>query len=396
MRKVRRNSSKQLDKRFLKTTGCDVDKDIVVIANYFVDSEEIQTKEFEQTHRQALKAVEYIKEFGSQFVVMESTANYHLLFHDVFKENGLNVGIINPLSVSSLLKVEGKNDKADAITLARLAASFSLRLSNMPDPIQRQIRLYQRNLDKVKRRRTQVINYAQALLTSYGCNVFRSTKLNSVSGLGLIRGICERKSKVKIFDEYWKGSKTAFEKISESMGRIELIPDYVFVFLHECVDEIERLNEQILARTEQCEFLIDELGLRDLINLICTCPGMNSLLALRIVGEMGVDFSLRYSSNEKFVKAIGICPSNIVSGGKVLKKQSSHGNVHLKQHLLNSVKSFCVTTRKESKFKQFFDGYKKRSSFKKAVSATARRIMTVVYAMVKNNNPYGEILTNGV
>jgi transposase len=388
MRKVRRNSTKQLEKRFLKATGCDVDKDIVVIANYAVDSEEIFTKEFEQTHNQALKAVEYIKEFGSEFVVMESTANYHLLFHDVFTQNGLNVGIINPLSVSALLKVEGKNDKADAITLARLATSFSLKLSNMPDTMQRQIRLYLRNLDKLKRRRTQVVNYTQSLLTSYGCNLFRTTKLNTVSGLGMVRGICERQSKVKIFETYWKGSKTAFEKINESFGKIELIPDYVFIFLHECIDEIERLNCLILNRSQHCEELIEELNLSEIVALICTCPVMNPLLSLRIIGEMGVDFTLRYSSNEKFVKAIGICPQNIVSGGKVLKKQSSHGNVHLKQHLLNSVKSYCVTTRKKSKFKSFYDDYKKRSSFKKAVSATARRIMTVVYAMVKNNKPF--------
>jgi len=35
--------------------------------------------------------------------------------------------------VKSLLCVEGKSDKGDAMTLARLAASFDLKTSNMPD-----------------------------------------------------------------------------------------------------------------------------------------------------------------------------------------------------------------------------------------------------------------------
>jgi transposase len=68
--------------------------------------------------------------------------------------------VINPIVVKSLLRVEGKSDKDDAMTLARLAASFDLKTSNMPDSQQRELRLLFKRVDAWKMQRTQSTNRA--------------------------------------------------------------------------------------------------------------------------------------------------------------------------------------------------------------------------------------------
>ena len=56
-----------------------------------------------------------------------------MLYYDNLREEEIKIAVINPIVVKALLRVEGKSDKVDAMTLARLAANFDLKKSNMPD-----------------------------------------------------------------------------------------------------------------------------------------------------------------------------------------------------------------------------------------------------------------------
>ena len=61
--------------------------------------------------------------------------------------------------------------------MARLAMSFQLRVSNMPDRGQKEMRLNLRLLDKDKERRTQLTNSLQSLSElEYGCAIYRLIK----------------------------------------------------------------------------------------------------------------------------------------------------------------------------------------------------------------------------
>jgi hypothetical protein len=132
-RRVRASGQAQVHARYHITGGCDTDKNIIVAAVYHADTGDLQAKEFHQHRQDALRAAAWFLEQRVEFVVIESTANYHLLYYDTFREQGINISVINPIVVKSLLRVEGKSDKGDAMTLARLAASFDLKTSNMPD-----------------------------------------------------------------------------------------------------------------------------------------------------------------------------------------------------------------------------------------------------------------------
>jgi transposase len=50
-------------------------------------------------------------------------------------------------------------------------------------------------------------------------------------------------------------------------------------------------------------------------------PGMNSLTALYLIGEIGLDMT-RWQTAKQFASWLGLCPGNKVSGGKRLSGKS--------------------------------------------------------------------------
>lgn len=73
-----------------------------------------------------------------------------------------------------------------------------------------------------------------------------------------------------------------------------------------------------------------------------TVPGVTVMMSLRIIAELGANFHQRYYSAEAFTKAIGVVPANEVSGGKLLKRKSTHGNSRVKSHLLSAAQAFAI------------------------------------------------------
>jgi transposase len=151
-KRIHANGQTQLHARYHITGGCDTDKNIIVGAIYHANTGHLEAQEFRQHREDALRAAAWFRSQQVELVIIESTANYHLLYYDTLRQEGINIAVINPIVVKSLLRVEGKSDKGNAMTLARLAASFDLKTSNMPDAQQRELRLIYKRIDAWKRR----------------------------------------------------------------------------------------------------------------------------------------------------------------------------------------------------------------------------------------------------
>jgi transposase len=109
------------------------DKNIIVAAIYHAETGNLEAKEFKQHKANAFRAAEWFRSHAVELVIIESTANYHMLYYDTLREEGVIIAVFSPIVVKALLRVEGKSDKGDTKTLARLAANFDLKTSNMPD-----------------------------------------------------------------------------------------------------------------------------------------------------------------------------------------------------------------------------------------------------------------------
>ena len=323
------------------SAGCDVDQNFVVIAVCASVQPDVEVREFEQDEKSARQAAEWLLKRNAEIVILESTAKYHILYYETFREAGLNAQVINPRLIKALLAVEGKSDKADAFNMARLAMSFQLRVSNMPDKSQKEMRLNLRTLDKDKERRTQLTNSLQSLFTEYGCTIYRLIKMNSVSGLLIAEAIAftELDSR-QIILQHWKGAKSKRAALIAALGTIHELPDYVRVEIGQGLEEIEYRNRLIEMREQRAYSHIGKFHLGSQIHWMTSAPAVNDMLALRIIAESGADFWERYYSAEAFAKALGVAPSTKTSGGKLLKAKRSYGNTHVKRHMLNTVKGW--------------------------------------------------------
>jgi transposase len=382
VKRIRANGHAQIHARYQVTGGCDTDKNIIVAAIYHAETGDLEAREFHQHRADALRAVEWFRSQQVELVVIESTANYHLLYYDVFRAQGLNVTVINPIVVKSLLRVEGKSDKGDAMTLARLAASFDLKTSNMPDVQQRELRLAFKRLDVWKAQRTQLTNRANSTLTGYGFTVFRLVPINSTSGLRILQGIIDHHSPAEIAHLHPRKAK---QVEIEKCAAVEL-PSYLNGYLEEVLNDVQLLNQRTVAGEMALLAMIPTCQLEEQVQLMCTVPAVTRMLALRIIAEMGANFHQRYHSAEAFARAIGVVPSNEVSGGKLLKRRATHGNARVKFHLLAAAKSFAI--HGHGPLKAWFDEYRRRAHYMKAISALARRIAEALWWVMTRNQPY--------
>jgi len=368
--------------RYSITGGCDTDKNFIVVAIYHAETGDLEAREFRQHRSDALRAVEWFRSQNVEFVIIESTANYHLLYYDTLREQGINIAVINPLVVKSLLRVEGKSDKGDAMTLARLAASFDLKTSNMPDSQQRELRLLFKRVDAWKTQRTQTTNRANGILTGLGFTVFRLVTINSPTGLQIIQAVIDGRTPAEIAALHRTKTKRAEIEKSAAVS----LPDYIKGYLTELLSEVRSFNLRIKSGEAAILDKIRDFGLNDQVNLMCTVPSVTQMLALRIISEMGANYHQRYYSAEAFAKGIGVVPSNEVSGGKLLKRRASHGNQRVKFHLLAAAKVFAIHGK--GPLHSWFATYRGRTNYMRATSALARRIAEALWWVMVKNEPY--------
>ncbi len=381
-RRVRASGRSSVHSRYHITGGCDTDKNIIVAAVYQAETGSLESREFRQHREDALRAAEWFRSHKVELVIIESTANYHLLYYDTLREAGINIAVINPIVVKSLLRVEGKSDKGDAMTLARLAASFDLKTSNMPDSQQRELRLLFKRVDAWKAQRTQITNRTNGILTGNGFTVFRLVPINSGSGLRIIQAIIDHRAPAEIAALY--RSKTKRPEIEKSAS--VMLPEYLLDYLGEVLSDVRNLNERVAQGEKEIIAKIEECDLGEQVALMCTVPGVTKMLAMRIIAEMGANYHQRYCSAQAFAKGIGVVPANEVSGGKLLKRRASHGNAKVKFHLLSAVKAYAI--HGHGPLYDWYSIYRGRSNYMKAVSGMARRIAEALWWVMVRNEPY--------
>lgn len=97
----------------------------------------------------------------ASLVVMEATNNYHKASARHLYECGVPVSVVNPCRASHFGKAIGalnKNDKADALTLAKFGASAQLPLYEPPAPEREKLRQLARQRTRLLDDRTRCLN----------------------------------------------------------------------------------------------------------------------------------------------------------------------------------------------------------------------------------------------
>ena len=349
-----------------------------------------------------LKAIEaHSDDYKNVIAAMESTACYHINLYSFLSAKGIETCIINPLLIANFAKLslrKTKTDKKDARTIAQfiLAHKDSVRQLAVSQDLQdirdmareRESLCHQISATKVEMRRLLHTTFPE--LESM-CNPFTKVMLHFIQRFPSARIVSLAKPNIiaKTFKEKPCSCRIRFtpsELIKIARKSIATISPGKEIVLSGKIDTLlhlqKRRDEFTKALTKYCESSIVE----DL-KIVTSINGIGDNTATAFLAEIGrID---NYSSHKNLIAFAGIDPTVYQSGKyEGTSKISKRGNRHLRRVI------WLMTVRVihyNPKFKNYY--LKKRNEgqpFKKAVFATAHKLMRVIFAMLSHRTFFQE------
>lgn len=114
--------------------------------------------------------------------------------------------------------------------------------------------------------------------------------------------------------------------------------------------------------------------------------GVGRSLLLTVMSETGLNLSEKFPTFKHYISWLALCPNKKTSGGKIIssktKKVKNKSAAAYRQAALN------VAKKKNCPLSDFYHRIAHRAGKKAAITATARKIATIVYKMLETKEAY--------
>jgi transposase len=296
--------------------------------------------------------VEFFRQFRPFKVVVEATASYHW-FAELVEPLAEKVVLANPKKLRVIAESTKKTDRLDAQILAEFLARDMIPEAYMPTPRLRQHRALVRHREYLKGRTTSVRCKIHRILSDY--NADRKNLFSSEVGLEYIKDVRLSDADRFVIKQLWA-------EWEEHQARLVA------------------LGKKILAFTKKAPEREKEAR-----KIIKTAPGVGGVTAEVVLSELG-DIS-RFRNAKAVCAYAGLVPVVRQSGGKKSKDLNitKEGSGLLRWALVESAWRLVRSSRK---WETFFLQLSKRNGKKRAIVAVARKLLCVLYAMLKTSTPY--------
>ncbi len=275
---------------------------------------------------QILALREHLAQRQVTCVVMEATGDYWKPFYYLLEDlPGVDVMLVNARHVKTL--PGRKTDVADATWLAQLGAHGLVRGSFVPPEPVRELRDLTRTRTAITRERSREVQRLEKLLEDAGIKLSSvATDIMGVSGRAMLQALIEgQREPVVLADLAKRRLRNKTPELVEALtGRFR--EHHAFLArMH--LDLIDRHTAAINQLTERIEVVIEPFrGFRE---LICTIPGISTLVADVITAETGADMT-RFPTAGHLASWAGVCPGHHESAGRIKSTKTRPGNPYLK------------------------------------------------------------------
>jgi transposase len=269
---------------------------------------------------------------------------------DRLKELGHEVVVVDPGRTKAIGAARIKHDKLDARILAELCQTGLLAAVDIPTLEQRMARLPFTSRDTLVRSRTLMTNSVQSILDGEGVDL----------------------------PTRWIGG---FSKVIRDA--IPRMPRAMVPIVEHLLRGIEELSKLI----DECDEKIEQIAENDPeINLLRTVPGVGPLCAaafVHVIRDPG-----RFKSSRLVAAYLGLVPSLYESGQTSIKGGiTKHGNCQLRS-LLHICATALMRTKRDTALKRWAVALSTRIGRKKAKSAIARKLATILWAIWPRRTPF--------
>jgi len=366
----------------------------------------------------------WLKECQIETVAMESTGVYWKPLFDVLVREGFEVYLVNSKHVKNV--TGRKTDEDDAMWIQKLHSCGLLRSSYLPDDHQEVVRTLVRYRRSLIQDRSRFINRMKKSLELM--NIKFHTEIRDVlgkTGTALLEAILGgERDPTNLLPLVGKGIKADSETLRKSLEgtwRQEhlytLKESYEFYkvytsritgFDQEIETQLRRYeaicNEGVVAPIEvTVEVTVEAkdetkktvkkqksknnpaFNVRGYLERIhgvdvLSIYGLNETGGMEILAETGTDLS-RWETANHFRSWLNLCPNNKISGGKVISSKVMKRKANpASQAFRNAANGL---TRSNHWLGDYFRRMKAKGGHKYAVVATAGKIATIYYTMVR-------------
>ena len=413
--KVQVNALEQIN---LNAAGIDIGAEEIWVA-VPPDRDEQSVRSFPTFTADLHRLADWLEQCRIETVAMEATGVYWIALYEILEERGVEVYLVN---ARHLKNVSGrKTDVLDCQWIQQLHTYGLLSASFRPPEHIVAIRSLVRHREMLVQSRSAHIQHMQKALTVMNLRLTNVlSDITGVTGMKILRAIIagERNPQVlaQFRDERCAKSEAEIAKSLEGHYK----PEQVFILqqavelydfydrqVQHCDAELEALYGQFSLpedpvtplpaphtqkrRKNQAHFdlapaLYRMSGGIDLTQI----DGVDELTIQKVLSEIGTDMS-KWPTEKHFASWLRLCPNNKITGGKVIQR-----GVQPTQNRASTALRVAAASlhHSDSALGAYYRRIRARSGAPAAVTATAHKLARIIYAMLKDRQPYQDVGTH--
>lgn len=298
----------------------------------------------------------YLKSQGDKSqlkIAMEAPYNWQY-FYRIAEDLSDDVVLAHPLKTRIIGEAKIKTDKIDSRILAYMLKADMLPAAYVPKEDTMENKILLRSRISLVRIRTQIKNKVHAII---------DRNKDSYAGLENLADV--------------------FGKTGTQILKDTKIPATDYKILTGYLELIDNINKKIKAIEDE----IDKRSFQDRdIKLLKTIPGIGDFIAFLVKSE--IDTISRFSSKEKLCSYAGLVPTTRASGDRSYSGRiTKQGNKYLRWALTEVAK---ISIRYSPYFNYYYNKVRTKRNTNSATIAVARRMLEVIYAILKEKREYIE------
>ncbi len=375
-------------------------------------------REFKSFTSDLYAMADWLKACGIKTVAMESTGVYWIPVFEVLEKSGFNVNLVD---ARQLKNVSGrKTDIVDCQWIQQMHTCGLLKAAFRPADEICELRAYVRQRAMLIQSMSSHILHMQKSLTQMNIQVHHVlTDITGDTGMKIIRSIVAGERDPKVLaqhrDRRCHQSVETIEKALMGNYRAEHLfalkqtlelYDFYQEKIIACDQAIEQKllqfndhsdhdNSDVKKSSKKSHYHTKHKMSFDLegyllritgINLV-EIPGINTLTALSMIGEIGLDMT-RWKTGKHFASWLGLSPNNKISGGKRLSSKTKPSANRAATALRIAASSLH---RSPTALGAFLRRLKARVGPAKAITATAHKLAKIIYNMLRYGAEYKDI-----
>lgn len=292
----------------------------------------------------------YLEKFKEKISLVLEPVSQWYFYADLLQSWGTDVHLANPLRVKAIAEARIKTDKIDAEVLCDL-----LRTNLLPEaylaPLEarswKELTRFRASLINL---RTQTKNKIHALLCKNGL-AFQFSRLFGKAG------------------REWLNSLELTDQFQNSLEKYLNLIEY----FDQLVEQADTRIETTVKNHKQAK-------------LLTTIPGISYCSALTIMAEIG-DIN-RFPSAKKLQGYAGLVPSTYASGDKIAHGRITKQGSRWLRWIMIETAHKQILCKKTPGFSWYYMRLRSRKGTSTAAVATARKLLAVVWRLLKDNRPY--------